>query len=238
MAGRGHIIWNQLTFHQILPKLEGQGAHPWAHPEGDGLRELLLGLIYSLCKTLYFCLVFNTDNMWSALCVPCQTMKTVKDGGGDGKALEMLMDGQDDFGNSLTDEEIEDNILMLLAAGYDTAAVMTMSVLYELQRNREVEAILGHRIILAQKQNLKIQLKPKNSSSIRCWNSWIIIFWNLCSAQMTSLFLIEWASDFCQWLTSSWCSICCWLWKGYQPSSRRAICDCGRIWGGVNFRVS
>lgn len=84
--------------------------------------------------------------MSGVIFLPCQSMKTIREEGGDGKgkALEMLMEATDESGNGLTDREIEDNILILLAAGYDTTAVTTMSALYELQQNKEVNPDLKY----------------------------------------------------------------------------------------------
>lgn len=48
------------------------------------------------------------------------------------------MEGKDESGRGLTDTEIVDNILTLIAGGYDTPALTILAALYELQQNKEV----------------------------------------------------------------------------------------------------
>lgn len=66
-------------------------------------------------------------------------MQNVREGAdGNRKAVQLLIEGKDEAGKGLTDPEIEGCILTLIAAGYDTAAVTSMSALYELHQNKEV----------------------------------------------------------------------------------------------------
>lgn len=70
-------------------------------------------------------------------------MKSIRerDGAGRKTALELLMEAKDESGSGLTDIEIVDNILTLIAGGYDTSALTIMAVLHELQQNNKVTKI-------------------------------------------------------------------------------------------------